>query len=81
MPIIKINKFPVYGDKGPAVVKFQKLLQKTGSTIKANGVFTIGMVSAIKCFQKKSGIKVTGKLDKKTVDCLTSFKPIKTRKK
>ena len=54
------------GDKGANVTKAQKLLQKTGSTIKVTGVFSIGMVSAVRAFQKKNGLKVTGVLDSKT---------------
>lgn len=54
------------GDKGANVTKVQKLLQKTGSTIKVTGVFNIGMVSAVRAFQKKNGLKVTGVLDSKT---------------
>jgi N-acetylmuramoyl-L-alanine amidase len=54
------------GDKGANVTKAQKLLQKTGSTIKVTGVYNIGMVSAVRAFQKKNGLKVTGVLDPKT---------------
>ena len=64
-------------DKGPAVLKAQKLLQKHGSTIKATGVFTIGMLSAVRAFQKKNGLKVTGVIDAKTFAKLEVKKPVK----
>ena len=62
------------GAKGKAVSDIQKLLQKAGSTIKVNGEFGIGMLSAVKAFQKKNGLKVTGFIDKKTLDKLSTFK-------
>ena len=62
------------GAKGKAVSDIQKLLQKAGSTIKVNGEFGIGMLSAVKAFQKKNGLKVTGTVDKKTLDKLATFK-------
>lgn len=71
------KKYPVYGDEGKEVLKYQKLLQKTGSTIKANGVFSIGMVSAIKAFQKKNKLSQTGKLDTKTAAALEKVKTTK----
>lgn len=73
------NTYPKFGDSGLEVLKYQKMLQKAGSTIQANGKFTIGMMSAIKAFQKKNGIKVTGKLDKKTVDKLSAVKTSKKK--
>ena len=62
------------GAKGKAVSDIQKLLQKAGSTIKVTGEFGIGMFSAVKAFQKKNGLKVTGTVDKKTMDKLATFK-------
>lgn len=62
------------GANGKAVSDIQKLLQKAGSTIKVNGWFGIGMLSAVKAFQKKNGLKVTGFIDKKTLDKLSTFK-------
>ena len=62
------------GAKGKAVSDIQKLLQKAGSTIKVNGEFGIGMLSAVKAFQKKNGLKVTGTVDKKTLDKLSTYK-------
>ena len=58
------------GDKGTNVKKAQEMLHKVGSTIKVTGEFTIGMMSAIRSFQKKNGLATTGKMDKKTWDKL-----------
>lgn len=77
--IMRTKKYPKYGDEGAEVLKYQKLLQKTGSTIKLSKKYTIGMISAIRCFQKKMGFKVTGKIDKKTSDALIAYKPIKKK--
>lgn len=71
MKTLKLN------DKGPVVLKAQKLLQKAGSTIKATGVFTIGMLSAVRAFQKKNGLKVTGKIDARTFSKLEAKKIVK----
>lgn len=62
------------GAKGKQVTDAQKLLQKSGSTIKLTGEFGIGMFSAVKAFQKKNGLKVTGAIDKKTWDKLVALK-------
>ena len=73
-------KFKVlkYGMEGKDVEKAQKALQKAGSTIKLNGKFTIGMYSAVKSFQKKNGLKVTGQIDAKTMAKLETYlKPVK----
>ena len=73
MPV-RAKKYPVMGDEGTVVTKYQKLLQKTGSAIKVTGKFTIGMASAIKGFQKKFKLPVTGKLDAKTATALENYK-------
>lgn len=81
MPITK-KKALQYGDEGTLVKKYQTILAKTGSKIKPNGKFTIGMVSAVRAFQKKNGLAVTGILDAKTMAKLDAFKaPKKTTKK
>lgn len=67
----------VLGDEGKEVVDIQKCLAKAGSSIKPTSVFTIGMMSAVKAFQKKNGLPVTGKVDKKTWDKLHAVKPVK----
>ena len=60
------TKVMKYGATGEEVKTMQKALQKAGSTIKVTGEYTIGMVSAVKSFQKKNGLKVTGTIDAKT---------------
>lgn len=72
MPITK--KVLKYGDVGIQVRKYQNILVKTGSKIKPNGEYTIGMVSAVRSFQKKNGLKATGILDAKTMAKLDIFK-------
>ncbi len=67
-----------YGDENKEVLEAQKRLKAAGSTITPNGKYTIGMVSAVKAFQKKNGLTVTGKIDTKTMNKLKSFaKPAK----
>lgn len=67
-----------YGDDCKEVMEAQKLLKAAGSTITVNGKYTIGMVSAVKAFQKKNGLNVTGKIDAKTMNKLKTFaKPAK----
>ena len=63
-----------YGAEGKAVEEAQKLLQKAGSTIKVNGKYTVGMISAVKAFQKKHKLPVTGKIDTKTQNKLNEYK-------
>ena len=75
-----IGKFikMVYGEKSARITKAQKLLAKAGSSIKPSGVFTIGMVSAVKAFQKKHKLPVTGVIDAKTMNELAKYdKPVK----
>lgn len=68
----------VYGDSGEQVKKAQELLAKAGSSIKANGQFSIGMKTAVKNFQKKNGLAETGEIDAKTMKKLEEFdKPAK----
>ena len=64
MATIKVMK---YGMEGKMVADAQKALQKAGSTIQINGKYTIGMVSAVKAFQRKNKLKVTGEIDAKTM--------------
>lgn len=61
-------------DEGAKVTQAQLYLQKAGSTIKATGIFTIGMLSAVKCFQKKNGLEVTGEIDSATWKKLQAYK-------
>ena len=79
--LITRSPFPLkINDKGPEVLKAQKYLQKAGSTIKLSGVFTIGMVAAVKAFQKKNSLKPTGVIDAKLFDKLAAVKAKKNVK-
>lgn len=62
-----------YGEAGGRVMKAQKLLAKAGSSIKANGIYSIGMVTAVKAFQKKHKLPVTGVIDAKTMNKLAEY--------
>lgn len=74
-----------YGEESDRVKKAQKLLQKSGSTIKENGVYTIGMSSAVRAFQKKNKLPVTGVIDAKTFSKLLEYdkpaKPVRRKTK
>jgi len=73
--------YPKYGDESLEVLKYQKLLAKTGSKIKLNGRFTIGMTTAIKSFQKKNKLKATGVIDIRTAAMLDSYKVVRRKAK
>ena len=60
------------GDKGTQIKKAQQLLKKHGSSIKPTDVFGIGMLSAVKSFQRKNKLAVTGIVDKKTWEKLNA---------
>lgn len=81
MAIRKINEvaFIGYGAEGKDVEEMQKLLQLSGSNIKVTGKYTIGMVSAVRAFQKKNKLPVTGAIDVKTMKALEGLKkkPVK----
>ena len=62
-----------YGEAGGRVTKAQKLLIKARSKIKANGIYSIGMVSAVKAFQKRHKLPVTGEIDAKTMNKLAEY--------
>ena len=67
--------FPLkLNDENAKVKEAQQYLQKAGSTIKVSGIFTIGMLSAVKRFQKMNGLKVTGQIDKATFEKLSALK-------
>lgn len=75
------NVFPLKpNDQGIEVVEAQRYLKKAGSTIKVTGIFTIGMLSAVKSFQKKNGLKVTGQIDKATFEKLAALKTTRRKK-
>ena len=48
------------------ILKAQQMLKKLGSAVQITGVWSIGMKSAIRSFQKKYGLEITGELDRKT---------------
>ena len=58
------------GEKGAIIQWIQEQLKKNGSAIKPRQIFDIGMLSAVKSFQQKNNLKVTGVIDKKTWDKL-----------
>ena len=62
-----------YGEAGARITKAQKLLAKAGSSIKPNGIYSIGMVTAVKAFQKKHRLPVTGVIDAKTMNKLAEY--------
>ena len=62
-----------YGAEGRDIMEIQQLLKAAGSTIKVNGKYTIGMLTAVKYFQKKNGLAVTGKIDLKTMNKLKTY--------
>lgn len=68
------------GSTGKEVEVCQKLLQAAGSKIKVTGEYGIGMTSAVRSFQKKNGLEVTGKIDAKTMKKLETYAPKKTPK-
>ena len=63
--------------EGPKVKEAQQLLRKAGSTIKVTGFFSIGMYAAVKAFQKRNGLKVTGEIDSATWKKLQAVKIVK----
>ena len=54
------------GSKGEVVKYMSIQLGKHGSTIKPTETYHIGMQSAVKAFQKRNKLKVTGVIDKRT---------------
>ena len=48
------------GDKGDLVKELQERLALLGSKVKATGEFNIGTLSAVKSWQKKNKLLVTG---------------------
>lgn len=70
-----------YGDFGTQVEEAQAMLQKAGSKIKINGIFSIGMKSAVKAFQRKNGLAVTGIINATTWKKLESCSKPSRKKK
>lgn len=69
-----VKTYPVlqYGTKGDLVVMMKDLLSKFGSSIKITENFDIGTKTALKAFQKKNGLEVTGICDTETWSKLLS---------
>ena len=61
------------GAEGKEVKDCQKALKAAGSKIQLTGKFGIGMMSAVKSFQKKNGLTVTGEIDAKTFLKLSGY--------
>lgn len=68
------KKEPVWqlklNDGSKEVLDAQKMLAKLGSSVTPTGVFHMGTLSAVRNFQKKNGLEVTGVIDRKTWDRL-----------
>ena len=75
---IKFKPFKLNAE-GKEVLEISKLLGKAGSSLKPTKKFNIGMLSAVKSFQKKNGLPVTGIVDKKTWEKLHAIKPIRRK--
>lgn len=57
------NPYPVrIGDEGDLVKDIQERLALLGSKVKATGVFNIGTMSAVKCWQRKNKLAVSGEM-------------------
>ena len=55
------NPYPIsLGDEGDIVKDIQERLALLGSKVKATGVFNIGTLSAVKSWQRKNKLQVTG---------------------
>ena len=66
-------------DSGNDVKKVQQMLAKLGSKVAVNGEYTIGMMSAVKSFQRKNGLPDTGIINKKTWDKLVAATTMASR--
>ena len=56
-----------YGDTDSKKISTaQMYLRAAGSNLELNGEYTIGMVSAVRNYQKRHELEVTGKIDKQT---------------
>lgn len=63
----------ILNEESDRILKIRKLLAKAGSTIKPGKKFDIGMLSAVKAFQKRHKLKVTGKVDASTMNKLLTY--------
>lgn len=69
-PIIPPIVVAKVGDKSPYVADLQKMLIKKGAKITADGAFGPKTEQAVKEFQQKNGLKVTGQIDTDTLNKL-----------
>lgn len=58
------------GSKGEIVVQLQDLLARNGSSVRISGAYDIGTESAVKAFQRRRMLKITGIADPDTWDQL-----------
>lgn len=58
------------GDKSPYIADLQNMLIKKGAAIKADGDFGPATENAVRNFQSKNGLKVTGTIDTDTLNKL-----------
>ena len=60
------------GATGADVRRLQQLLRKTGFAVTVDGQFGAGTARAVQSFQSVTGLKVTGIVDRRTVDTLVA---------
>lgn len=73
MPIQRIKPAEL-NEVSDRIELFRKQLSRSGSAITPKGKkFDIGMLSAVKSFQKKHHLKVTGKIDVPTAKKLAEY--------
>lgn len=70
----------VLNSEGKDVLEASKLLAKSGSSLKPTSKFNIGMLSAVRSFQKKHKLAVTGIINKTTWNKLQTYKLVRSRK-
>ena len=80
MPIKRKFAPITMGDFGATVKHCQELLRNAGSSIKINGEFTIGMLSAVKSFQNKHKLIPNGKIDEATMKALVAYEKIPAKR-
>ena len=69
-PIIPPIVVAKRGDKSPYISDLQNMLIKKGAKIKADGDFGPATETAVRDFQQKNGLKVTGQIDTDTLNKL-----------
>ena len=69
-PIVPSIVVAKRGDKSPYVSDLQNMLIKKGAAIKADGDFGPATETAVKAFQQKNGLPITGSIDTDTLNKL-----------